>query len=118
VLISLQPAMSSSPCRVPGAADAADAGDAAEQGYSPEVWTRLQDHVLDSLRQAEDGLLDAQAVPIDVDDDVCAGLSQDDIMRGSSRPLDDVVLRKVHAHVVMAHQARVRQVRALALRRL
>jgi hypothetical protein len=95
VFISLQPAMTSSDCLVPGAADAADAGDAAKLGCSTEVWTHLQGHhfvpttlwlpisrlcnlqghVVTCLRQAEDGLLDAQAVQIDVNsDDVCVGL--------------------------------------------
>jgi hypothetical protein len=54
---------------------------AAELGCLPEQWTHVEEHVLECLRRADEGLLEAQAVSIDVDDEVCVGLFQGDIVK-------------------------------------
>jgi hypothetical protein len=46
------------------------------------AWGHIRDHVLGCLRQAGDGLLHAQAIPIEVSaDNVCVGVSQEDIVK-------------------------------------
>jgi hypothetical protein len=53
---------------------------AAKAECKPDQWTRVREHVLECLHQAEGRLLSEQTVLLD-DDEVRAGLTQDEIVQ-------------------------------------